>query len=83
MLHDSVGYTPYEGRPVTGWPVTVISRGRVVVEDGRLLPRAAAANSCRARYRGREAGAATRCPEARVADRREGPQRRTRVGRTH
>ncbi len=36
MLHDNVGYTPYEGRNVTGWPVTVVSRGRVVVEDGDL-----------------------------------------------
>lgn len=35
-LHDNVGYTPYEGRKITGWPVTVISRGRVVVEDGQL-----------------------------------------------
>jgi dihydropyrimidinase len=35
-LHDKVGYTPYEGRTVKGWPVTVISRGRVVVDDGRL-----------------------------------------------
>src|SRR5580693_1839190 len=37
MLHDQTGYTPYEGRHVTGWPVTVISRGRVVVEDGKLV----------------------------------------------
>lgn len=36
MLHDNVGYTPYEGRTVQGWPEVVISRGRVVVEDGRL-----------------------------------------------
>jgi dihydropyrimidinase len=36
MLHDNTGYTPYEGRHVTGWPVTVMSRGRVVVEDGKL-----------------------------------------------
>jgi len=36
MLHDNVGYTPYEGRTVRGWPTTVISRGRVVVDDGRL-----------------------------------------------
>jgi dihydropyrimidinase len=35
-LHDNVGYTPYEGRTVTGWPEVVVSRGRVVVEDGRL-----------------------------------------------
>jgi dihydropyrimidinase len=36
ILHDNVGYTPYEGRHLHGWPVTVLSRGRVVVEDGKL-----------------------------------------------
>src|SRR5262249_56110203 len=36
MLHDRAGYTPYEGRSVTGWPETVLSRGRVAVRDGRL-----------------------------------------------
>ena len=35
-LHDNVGYSPYEGRQIKGWPVTVVSRGRVVVEDGKL-----------------------------------------------
>src|SRR5215203_1022677 len=35
-LHDNVGYTPYEGRQLKGWPITVVSRGRVVVEDGKL-----------------------------------------------
>jgi dihydropyrimidinase len=35
-FHDQAGYTPYEGREVTGWPITVISRGRVIVEDGEL-----------------------------------------------
>jgi dihydropyrimidinase len=35
-MHDDVGYTPYEGRTVKGMPTTVISRGRVVVEDGEL-----------------------------------------------
>lgn len=35
-MHDRTGYTPYEGRSVTGWPVTVLSRGRIVVEDGTL-----------------------------------------------
>jgi dihydropyrimidinase len=35
-LHDNVGYTPYEGRQIVGWPVTVISRGRVVVADDEL-----------------------------------------------
>jgi dihydropyrimidinase len=37
MLHDNVGYTPYEGRHIHGWPVTVLSRGRIVVDDGRLV----------------------------------------------
>jgi len=36
MLHDNVGYTPYEGRRLRGWPATVLSRGRIVVEDGKL-----------------------------------------------
>lgn len=36
MLHDAVGYTPYEGREVTGWPVAVFCRGLPVVEDGAL-----------------------------------------------
>ena len=36
MLHDNVGYTPYEGRRIKGWPVTVLSRGRIVVDDGKL-----------------------------------------------
>src|SRR3984957_15707484 len=37
MLHDNTGYTPYEGKHLTGWPVTVVSRGRIVVEDGKLV----------------------------------------------
>ena len=36
MLHDNVGYTPYEGHRITGWPETVLSRGRIVVADGAL-----------------------------------------------
>jgi dihydropyrimidinase len=36
-LHDNVGYTPYEGRRITGWPVTVLSRGRTVVDAGALI----------------------------------------------
>ncbi len=35
-MHDLTGYTPYEGREVVGWPQTVLSRGRVIVEDGTL-----------------------------------------------
>lgn len=36
LLHDNAGYTPYEGRQITGWPVTVVSRGRIVVHEGEL-----------------------------------------------
>jgi dihydropyrimidinase len=36
MLHDNVGYTPYEGRRLRGWPIIVLSRGRIVVENGQL-----------------------------------------------
>jgi dihydropyrimidinase len=39
MLHDNVGYTPYEGRRLRGWPTIVISRGRVVIDDGKLTVR--------------------------------------------
>jgi dihydropyrimidinase len=35
-LHDNVGYTPYEGRTIAGWPETVINRGRIVISDGAL-----------------------------------------------
>jgi dihydropyrimidinase len=37
MMHDLAGYTPYAGRTLRGWPVTVLSRGRVVIADGRRL----------------------------------------------
>jgi dihydropyrimidinase len=37
MLHDNVGYTPYEGKHLTGWPEDVFSRGRSVVRGGALL----------------------------------------------
>lgn len=35
-LHDNVGYNPYEGRRVTGWPVDVFLRGNRIVTDGKL-----------------------------------------------
>ena len=37
MMHDLTGYTPYAGRTLCGWPVTVLSRGRVVVADGKRM----------------------------------------------
>jgi len=35
-IHDNVGYTPYEGMKLKGWPMTVLSRGRVVIDQGKL-----------------------------------------------
>ncbi len=35
-LHHAVDYTPYEGRIVTGWPETVLSRGEIIIQDGHL-----------------------------------------------
>jgi len=32
-LHDNTGYTPYEGRSLSGWPVMVLSRGEVIVDQ--------------------------------------------------
>lgn len=47
-LHDNVGYNPWAGRTVTGWPEQVFLRGQKIVSDGactarpgdgRLIPR--------------------------------------------
>ena len=35
--HDLAGYTPFAGRTVKGWPVTVVRRGEVIIADGQLL----------------------------------------------
>jgi dihydropyrimidinase len=37
MMKDNVGYTPYEGMTVTGWPTTVLSRGRLTVHEEKLM----------------------------------------------
>jgi dihydropyrimidinase len=36
-MHDRAGYTPYAGRTITGWPVVVMRRGEVIVDDGKLM----------------------------------------------
>jgi len=36
MVKDRSNYTPWTGRTVKGWPVTVIRRGTVIVENGTL-----------------------------------------------
>src|SRR3954454_18947361 len=38
-LHMNVDYNPYEGRQVTGATDTVLSRGRVVIENGAFVGR--------------------------------------------
>ena len=38
-LQHGADYTPYEGMEVVGWPVTVLLRGEVAVEDGRIVAR--------------------------------------------
>ena len=35
LLHHGADYTPYEGITVTGWPMTTILRGQVIVEEGQ------------------------------------------------
>ena len=39
ILHHGSDYTPYEGIRVTGWPVTMLVRGEIVVDDGKLVGR--------------------------------------------
>lgn len=36
-LHYKVGWTPYEGMEVEGWPIMTISRGTIIAEDGDVL----------------------------------------------
>ena len=35
-VHDNTRYTPYVGRQIEGWPTTVLRRGAVIVNDGKL-----------------------------------------------
>ena len=35
--HDAAGYCPYAGMTLTGWPVTVLSRGEMIVDDGAFV----------------------------------------------
>ncbi|MBF9047625.1 dihydropyrimidinase [Rhodobacterales bacterium LSUCC0031] len=36
-LHDNVGYNPWEGTTVTGWPIAVFLRGDAVMREGEFL----------------------------------------------
>lgn len=35
-LHDNVGYNPFAGRRLRGWPEIVLRRGDVIIADGKL-----------------------------------------------
>jgi dihydropyrimidinase len=37
ILHETAGWTPYEGLQVMGWPRTVLLRGKVIVENERYV----------------------------------------------
>jgi dihydropyrimidinase len=38
-LHQNVDYCPYEGWDVRGYPVTILSRGEIIVHDGQFVGR--------------------------------------------
>jgi dihydropyrimidinase len=39
-MHSKADYEPHEGFKVKGWPAQVLSRGEVVVENGKVLGQA-------------------------------------------
>ena len=62
MMHDLAGYTPFAGRKLRGWPVTVLSRGRVIVADGKRSVEAGSGPLPAAH--GRRGGETDRAPDA-------------------
>lgn len=52
-LHDNTGYTPYAGRTLTGWPVKVMSRGDLII-DQLAEPGAIRAEKGRGRFIARD-----------------------------
>ncbi|MEE2951918.1 MAG: dihydropyrimidinase [Pseudomonadota bacterium] len=47
-LHDASDYSPYEGLTITGWPVSVLLAGKLVLAEGKLTD-----ESRNGRYRSR------------------------------
>jgi dihydropyrimidinase len=37
IMHHGADYTPYEGLAVTGWPIMTILRGKIAMEEGKIL----------------------------------------------
>ena len=61
MVKDRSGYTPWAGRTVKGWPVTVLRRGAVIVDGDAFSAKAGSG-----RFLARQAGAAA-APLGRLA----------------
>ena len=36
QVHDKTAYTPYAGKTIKGWPTTVLRRGEIIVQAGKL-----------------------------------------------
>ncbi|MFG1421782.1 dihydropyrimidinase [Roseixanthobacter liquoris] len=66
-LHDTVGYTPFEGREVTGWPTTIVRRGDVIVDDGVLNAAPGSGRFIARAASGRAAGTPPPVPETDTA----------------
>ncbi|NJN94161.1 MAG: dihydropyrimidinase [Anaerolineales bacterium] len=49
-LHSNISYTPYAGITVTGMPVTTISRGEVIVENGQFIGKRGRGRFLKRRY---------------------------------
>ena len=63
MMHDLAGYTPFAGRKLKGWPVSVLSRGRLIIDGGKCL-----ANAGSGKFLARSGGEAARPTGRLVAD---------------
>src|SRR6201997_1479768 len=63
MMHDLTGYTPFAGRKLRGWPVTVLSRGRAVIAEGKRV-----ANPGSGKFLARTGGEAAKPTGRLVAD---------------
>jgi dihydropyrimidinase len=63
MMHDRAGYTPFKASRLRGWPATVLSRGRVIVADGKRSVEAGTG-----RFLARSGGEAARPTGRLVAD---------------
>jgi dihydropyrimidinase len=65
VLHSPLGYSTYQDITVTGFPVTTISRGCVLVEDGEFVGAAGHGRFVERRY--------PTCAEATTIDHQRSP----------